>query len=42
LIELQIKATPQRVGPPIDILQLDASGAAWIGRSQDSACAAVP
>ena len=30
LIEAQIQATPDRVGPPINILRIDAAGYAWV------------
>jgi hypothetical protein len=38
LIELQIAATPQSVGPPIDVLEITSSGARWVGRETASQC----
>jgi hypothetical protein len=42
-IDLQIAATPQRVGRPIDVLEIGADGrATWMDRDKGSACAAIP
>jgi hypothetical protein len=40
LIAMQIAATPERVGGPIDVLELTAAGARWAERDPQSACAA--
>jgi hypothetical protein len=43
LIALQIAATPDTVGGPIDVLEIRADGhAAWTGRDRASVCAALP
>jgi hypothetical protein len=41
LIELQADATPERVGRPIDVLELSRAGVRWIKRDARSACAAI-
>jgi hypothetical protein len=38
LIELEIAAVPESVGPPIDTLQLTKDGARWIDKDPRSAC----
>jgi hypothetical protein len=35
LVETQIKATPQKVGPPIDILQVARDGNLWVQRKPE-------
>lgn len=41
LIEMQIKATPRFVGGPVDVLEITAGGARWVGRDKASACGEV-
>lgn len=41
LIRMEIKASPQMVGEPIDILRIENTGARWIGSSPDSNCPAL-
>jgi hypothetical protein len=43
LIEMQIVATPERVGAPLDVLEIRGDGRArWIDREASSACAPLP
>jgi hypothetical protein len=38
VIELQIAATPQRVGRPVDVLEITNGDARWVNRERGSAC----
>jgi hypothetical protein len=42
LIQMQIQRTPDMVKPPIDVLEITASGARWVDRSAMSTCTAAP
>jgi hypothetical protein len=41
VIDLEIAASPTFVGPPVDILVIDAGGARWVNRDPKSACPAI-
>ena len=41
LIRMEIKASPQMVGEPIDILHIEKTGTRWIGSSPQSKCPAL-
>ena len=40
LIDLQLAATPDTVAAPVDVLEVTAAGARWVGREHNSECAA--
>ena len=42
LIAMQVAHPGSEAGGPIDILEIDASGAQWVGRDAKSLCARVP